>query len=162
MQSIASSTGVLAGGGNGGTGGAPGGNGGRVRVWAQLPSLILLQLVDTTGGTGTPAGIDGLQQEEAAPTALSIAAKTGTLSFTTNSPDAEGYRIFASLAGAPAQPLMTTKTGSALLPKVAPCVKADYTLSAFMTGVGWQSDPIGPVSSWRPRRPRRPVAMPPS
>ena len=149
MQSIASSTGVLAGGGNGGTG-APGGNGGRVRVWAQLPSLILLQLVDTTGGTGTPAGIDGLQQEEAAPTALSIAAKTGTLSFTTNSPDAEGYRIFASLAGAPAQPLMTTKTGSALLPKVAPCVKADYTLSAFMTGVGWQSDPIGPVSFMAP------------
>ena len=45
---------------------------------------------------------------------------------------------------------MTTKTGSVLLPKVAPCVKADYTLSAFMTGVGWQSDPIGPVSFMSP------------
>ena len=153
VQSVASSNGVLAGGGNGGTG-APGGNGGRVRIWAQIPSLILLQLVDTSGGTGggtgIPNGIDGLQQEESAPTALSIVAKTGALSFTTNSPDAEGYRVFASLAGAPAKAIMTTKTGSAVLPKVAPCVKADYTLSAFMTSVGWQSDPIGPVSFMAP------------
>ena len=126
----------------------------RVRIWAQIPSLILLQLVDTSGGTGggtgIPNGIDGLQQEESAPTALSIVAKTGALSFTTNSPDAEGYRVFASLAGAPAKAIMTTKTGSAVLPKVAPCVKADYTLSAFMTSVGWQSDPIGPVSFMAP------------
>jgi hypothetical protein len=149
VQSIASSTGVLAGGGNGGTG-AAGGNGGRVRVWAQLPSMILLQLVDTTGGTGTPNGIDGLQQEESAPTALTIATKTGTLAFTTNSPEAEGYRVFASLAGAPAKAIMTTKTGSAVLPKVAPCVQADYSLSAFMGAVGWQSDPIGPVSFMAP------------
>ena len=82
VQSVASSNGVLAGGGNGGTG-APGGNGGRVRIWAQIPSLILLQLVDTSGGTGggtgIPNGIDGLQQEESAPTALSIVAKTGAL-----------------------------------------------------------------------------------
>ena len=98
----------------------------------------------TGGGTGTPNGIDGPQQEESAPTALSIVAKTGALSFTTNSPDAEGYRVFASLAGAPAKAIMTTKTGSAALPKVAPCVKADYTLSAFMTSVGWLSDPSGP------------------
>ena len=78
----------------------------RVRIWAQLPSLILLQLVDSSGGTAAardPNGIDGPQQEESAPDGLSIVARRGALSFTTNSPDAEGYRVFASLAGAPAK-----------------------------------------------------------
>ena len=40
----------------------------RVRVWSQLPSLILLQLVDSGGGTGDPNGADGPQVEESAPT----------------------------------------------------------------------------------------------
>ena len=116
VSSIASSTGVLSGGGNGGNSGVQGGprgrggDGGRVRVWSQLPSLILLQLVDSTGGTGDPNGTDGPQQEESAPTALSIVTKTRTLSFTPHSPEAEGYRVFASLAGAPAKAIMTTKT----------------------------------------------------
>ena len=98
VQSIASSTGVLSGGGNGGNSGVQngpqgrGGDGGRVRVWAQLPSLILLQLVDSSGGQGAPNGTDGPQLEEAAPTNLSI-TKTRTLAFTANAPDAEGYRV---------------------------------------------------------------------
>jgi hypothetical protein len=151
VQSIASSTGVLSGGGNGGNAGVQngprgrGGDGGRVRVWAQLPSLILLQLVDSTGGAGDPNGADGPQQEESAPTALSI-SKTLLLSFTAHAPEAEGYRVFASLAGAPAKAVMTTKASGAALPKLPPCVKADYTLSGYHSGVGWQSDPIGPVS----------------
>ena len=44
------------------------------------------------------------------------------LSFTANSPEAEGYRVFASLAGAPAKQVMTTKTVGVVLPKVAACV----------------------------------------
>jgi hypothetical protein len=147
-QSIAASTGVLSGGGNGGTSGVQGGlrgnggNGGRVRVWAQLPSLILLLLVDSTGGAGDPNGVDG---PNAAPADFSI-SKTRTLSFTTRSPDAEGYRLFVSIAGAPATAGMTMKGSGAPLPAVAPCVKADYSIAAFNTPVGWQSDPIGPVS----------------
>ena len=77
-------------------------------------------------------------------------AKTGTLAFTSHSPEAEGYRVFQSLGGAAAKAILTTKSGSVLLPKVAPCVKADYALSAYMGSVGWQSDPIGPVSFMSP------------
>jgi hypothetical protein len=155
VQSIASSTGVLSGGGTGGNAGVQngpqgrGGDGGRVRVWAQLPSLILLQLVDSTGGQGVPNGADGPQQDEAAPTGLSI-TKTQTLAFTPNAPDAEGYRVFASVAGAPAKLLLTTKTSGVALPKVAACVQTDYTLAGFHSGVGWQSDPVGPVGYMAP------------
>jgi hypothetical protein len=150
VQSIVSSAGVLSGGGNGGNAAVQngpqgrGGDGGRVRVWAQVPSLILLQLVDSTGGQGNPNGSDGAQLDESAPTDLSI-TKTFTLAFTPHAPDAEGYRVFASVAGAPAKLLLTTKTPGAALPKVAPCVSVAYTLSGFQSGVGWQSDPIGPI-----------------
>jgi hypothetical protein len=155
VQSIASSTGVLSGGGTGGNSGVQngpqgrGGDGGRVRVWAQVPSLFLLQLVDSTGGQGTPNGTDGPQMDEAAPTALSI-TKTHTLAFTSNAPEAEGYRVFASVADAPAKAIMTTKTSGVGLPKVAPCVAVAYTLSGFHTGVGWLSDPVGPVNFMDP------------
>jgi hypothetical protein len=155
VQSIASSTGVLSGGGDGGNSGVQngpqgrGGDGGRVRVWAQVPSLILLQLVDSAGGQGTPNGTDGPQKDEAAPTALSI-TKTHTLAFTANAPDAEGYRVFQSIAGAPATVILTTKASGVALPKVAPCVSVAYSLAAFHTGVGWQSDPVGPVGVMDP------------
>ncbi len=151
VQSIAASTGVLSGGGNGGDPGiqnglrGAGGNGGLVQVWAQAPSLSLLQLVDSTGGSGDPNGADGPQQDESAPTGLTL-GKTGLLSFTPHSPEADGYRVFASLAGAPAKLVLSTAKSGVPLPKVAPCIKADYTLSAFKTSIGWQSDPIGPVS----------------
>ena len=155
VSSIASSTGVLSGGGNGGAPlaqGGPlgrGGDGGRVRVWSQLPSLILLQLVDSTGGTGAPNGTDGPQQEESAPSNLTI-SKTGVLAFTTHSPEAEGYRVFQTLPGAPAKLLLATKAASVTLPKIPACVASVYTLSAFQTSVGWQSDPIGPVTLLTP------------
>ncbi len=155
VQSIAASTGVLSGGGNGGNAGVQngprgaGGNGGPVRVWAQAPSLILLQLVDSTGGSGDPNGTDGAQQDESAPTDFSV-SKTGTIAFNAHAPEADGYRVFASLAGAPAKLVMTTKVSGAALPKVAPCVKADYTLAGFNSAVGWQSDPLGPVSVMQP------------
>jgi hypothetical protein len=116
-----------------------------VRIWAQLPSLILLQLVDSTGGAGDPNGVDGLQVEEAAPTGLSI-SKTRMLSFTAHAPDAEGYRVFASIAGAPAKVAMTTKSSSVPLPKVAACVSVAFTVTGFASGVGWESDPIGPAT----------------
>ena len=114
-------------------------------MWAQQPSLILLQLVDSGGGTGDPNGADGPQSENAAPTTFTI-SKTRTLAFSSRSPEAEGYRIFGSVNGAAATQLMTTKASSAPLPAVVPCVKADYWLAAFNSGVGWQTDPIGPVS----------------
>ena len=111
--------------------------------------MILLQLVDSTGGQGTPNGIDGPQMDEAAPTGLSI-TKTHTLAFTANAPDAEGYRVFQSIAGAPATLILTTKASGVALPKVAPCVAVAYALAGFHNGVGWQSDPIGPVSVMAP------------
>ena len=166
VQSIASSTGVLSGGGNGGAPGiqnglrGAGGNGGRVRIWAQLPSLILLQLVDSTGGTGDPNGADGPQQDESAPTALSI-SKTRTPRFASHSPEAEGYRVFASLAGAPAKLIMeTTKSGIAL-PKVAACVKADYTLDGLQRQrSAGRAIPSARSASWRPPPPPRPARTP--
>jgi hypothetical protein len=122
-----------------------GGDGGRVRVWSQLPSLTLLQLVDSTGGTGDPNGTDGAQQEESAPTGLAI-SKTRVLSFTPHAPDAEGYQVLVSIAGTPVKGLLNTKTSGVPLPKVAACVNADYSLIGYHSGVGWHSDPIGPVS----------------
>jgi hypothetical protein len=151
VSSIASSAGVLSGGGNGGgalaQGGlrGRGGDGGRVRVWSQLPSLILLQLVDSTGGTGDPNGTDGAQQEESAPSNLTL-SKTGVLGFVTHSPDADGYHVFQTLPGAESKLLLTSKTSSVTLPKVVPCVAAAYTLTAFDAAVGWQTAAIGPVT----------------
>ena len=117
-----------------------------MRVWSQLPSLILLQLVDSGGGTGDPNGADGPQQEESAPTNLAI-SKTRMLVV---------HAAFARRRGLPgagerrrrrrARRILTTKTSGVALPKVAPCVKADYSLVAYHNGVGWHSDPIGPVS----------------
>ena len=75
-----------------------GGNGGRVRVWAQQPSLILLQLVDSGGGTGDPNGADGPQTENAAPTTFTI-SKTRTLAFTLTVAGGRG-RIASSGASA--------------------------------------------------------------
>jgi hypothetical protein len=154
-QSIAASTGVLSGGGDGGNAGVQngprgaGGNGGRVRVWAQLPSLILLQLVDSAGGSGDPNGADGPQQDESAPTNFAI-SKTQTFSFTTHAPEADGYRVFQSLAGAPSKAIASVKASGTALPVVAACVAADYWISGYSTGAGWQSDPVGPVSFTAP------------
>jgi hypothetical protein len=72
------------------------------------------------------------------------------LAFTTHSPDAEGYRVFQTLPGAPAKLLLATRTSSVTLPKIPACVASVYTLSAFQTAVGWQSDPIGPVTLLTP------------
>jgi hypothetical protein len=48
--------------------------------------------------------------------------------------------------------VLTAKASGVLIPKVAPCVSADYSLVAFHSGVGWQTDPVGPVG----------VTLPPS
>ena len=127
----------------------PGGNGGFVRTWTQAPSLILLQLVDSPAAPAIRTAPTVRSRTNPRPRASRFFS-TGTVSFTTHSPDAEGYRVFASLAGAPAKLIMTTKVSGGALPKVAPCVKADYSLSAFSTAVGWQSDPIGPVTFMKP------------
>ena len=87
--------------------------------------------------------------EEAAPTGLSI-TKTHTLAFTPHAPDAEGYRVFASIAGAPAKLILTTKASGVALPKVAPASRSPTRSPASTSGVGWQSDPIGPVSFMAP------------
>ena len=128
-----------------------GGDGGRVRVWAQLPSLILLQLVDSTGGTGDaerhrrPADGGGrahgpLDLEDAHALVHDARARCRGLPRVPEhrrrarqaDPDDEGQR---------ASPL----------PKVAACVSGRLHASpASTTGVGWQSDPIGPVSFMAP------------
>ncbi|HEY3613034.1 MAG TPA: hypothetical protein VGK92_04985, partial [Gaiellales bacterium] len=56
------------------------------------------------------------------------------------------YRVFQTLPGGEAKALLTSKATTITLPKVAPCIAAAYTLSAFDAGVGWQTDVIGPVT----------------
>ena len=45
---------------------------------------------------------------------------------------------------------MTTKASGVALPKVAPCVAARLHARRLPHGVGWQSDPVGPVSFMAP------------
>ena len=156
VQSIASSTGVLSGGGNGGTRAcrtaraAVGGDGGRVRVWAQAPSLILLQLVDSTGGTGTPNGADGPQMDESAPTGLSI-SKTYTSRVHDARPRRRGLprvrepRRSAGQARHDDQDQRRPAAEGHALRRGSPTRVAGYH-----TGVGWQSDPVGPVGFMAP------------
>ena len=70
-----------------------------------------------------------------------------SISWITHSPDAEGYQVLVSLAGAPAKELLTTKAASVPLPKVAACVQADYSVVGYQNGIGWHTAPLGPISA---------------
>ena len=59
-----------------------------------------LRSISTAGGAGAPPGVDGAQLQDSGPTGLSVDA-TGRLSFTSQSPAAQGFNILRSVAGAP-------------------------------------------------------------
>ncbi len=97
-----------------------GGNGGAVRVWAQLPSLILLQLVDSGGGTGDPERRRRPAESRSPHRRTSRVSKTRVLSWVSHSPGRRGLPACSSASPARrSRRCMTTKAASVPLPKVA-------------------------------------------
>ena len=136
-------------GGDGGGQGAlqgPGGTGGAISAYTDSPLFDAKQVVDSTGGDGNPTGKGGQQNQDQAPTGLQIDATTGILGFTSNSPDAQGYHLLESIAGATPITALTTTATSGLTPTVALCVPVSFTVIAFNSSVGWTSDPSNAVS----------------
>ena len=127
-----------------------GGNGGTVHTWSETNIFGGLRSISTAGGSGAPPGIDGAQLVDSGPSGLVIDATTGQLSFTSNSPFAEGYNIYQSIAGAPATLVLTTHTTShVVVPPVALCTPVTYDVSAYASAVGWTSPPTAPVAFLR-------------
>ena len=63
------------------------------------------------------------------------------------SPDAEGYRVFLSIAGAPAKAVLTTKAAERPAAEGRGLRQGRlHALRHTPTRIGWQSDPIGPVT----------------
>ena len=58
-----------------------------------------LRSISTAGGSGVPPGVDGAQLQDSGPTGLSIDAN-GLISFTSQSPSAEGFRVIRTLGDA--------------------------------------------------------------
>jgi hypothetical protein len=128
-----------------GTGGA----GGTLHAWSETNVFGGLRSVSTAGGSGAPPGVDGAQLLDSGPTALSVDA-TGLLSFTSQSPYAEGYDVYQSIAGAPATLVLTTRsTSHVAVPPVALCQAVTYDVTAFQSAVGWTSPPTAPVAFLR-------------
>ncbi len=143
---------VLAIGGNSGSGtttgptSAGGGAGGTVRVWSDEDPGDGRTTILTTGGTGVPLGPDGARIVEMSPSGLTVDTE-GSLAFTSRSPDADGYRVFRSVNGAPVEAVVDATGTSGVAPPPPPsCVPVTYTVQAFETALGWLSLPIGPVA----------------
>ena len=84
-----------------------------------------------------------MQLHDAAPTGLAVAS-TGILSFTSQSPSAEGYRIVQTVGDA-ATPILTTRATSGIVPPaVALCTPVAYQVQAYQSAVGWTS-PLTPA-----------------
>jgi hypothetical protein len=117
-----------------------GGAGGALHVWSEtgISSSSGLRAVSTSGGSGAPPGLDGAQTQDSGPTGLAIDA-TGLLSFTSQSPDAEGYRIVQTLGDAATAVLVTRTTSRVAVPAVALCTPVSYQVQAFQSLVGWTS-----------------------
>ena len=143
---------IFAIGGNSGSGtttgptSAGGGAGGTVRVWSDDDPNDGRTTILTTGGTGVPLGPDGARIVEMSPTGLTVDG-VGALAFTSRSPDADGYRVFRSVNGAPLEAVVDATGTSGVAPPPPPsCVPVTYTVQAFETALGWLSLPIGPVA----------------
>jgi hypothetical protein len=139
-----------------------GGAGGAIRIWSDESILGAETRVDTTGGTGSPNGPDGEKTQETSPTGLAVDPLSGALSFRTDSPHAQGYRVFRSLAGAAQEPVLdTTSTSGVAPPELPVCSPVTYTVQAYHAGVGWLSGAIGPVGWQRPPSAAQGCADPP-
>jgi hypothetical protein len=125
-----------------------GGPGGAVHAWSETNIFGTLRAISTAGGSGTPPGIDGAELLDSGPTGLSVDS-TGLLSFTSQSPSAEGYRVIQTIGDA-VTPILTTKATSRIaLPAVALCTPTTYQVQAFQSIVGWTSPLTPPVAFLR-------------
>ena len=134
-------------GGDGGSYGdaqGSGGAGGAIRGWTDAPLFDDLKAVLSDGGSGGPVGPSGGRLAESSPAGLAIGGSQ--LTFTSRSPDAQGFRLVRSLAGA-APAVVAQAGGAAGFRLNAPtCVPATFTVVAFNATVGWTSDAPPPVA----------------
>jgi hypothetical protein len=157
VQIVAAAVGALASlssaggaGGNYGDTQGPGGAGGPIVAFTVSPIFNDQQLVSSDGGDGNPTGIAGDQQQDIGPTGLAVSA-AGTLSFTSQSPNAQYYRVLMTVGSAAPAPLLTSAATSGLVPKSPVCVPVTLTVVAVNDAVGWTSAPsAGVVFDRRP------------
>ena len=128
----------------------PGGNGGAVNAWTDAPLFDDQRVVDTDGGDGNPMGGSGAKTAELSPSAPAIDPATGVLSFTSRSPDAPGYRVLRSIAGAAPEPVLDTTATSGLKPVAPACVPVSFTVVAVNAALGWTSAASPAVTYTRP------------
>ncbi|MFL5828788.1 MAG: hypothetical protein ACJ76X_02625 [Solirubrobacteraceae bacterium] len=136
-------------GGDGGSYGldqGPGGGGGPIFAWTDAPLFDSQKVVVSDGGDGNPVGPAGLQRQDSSPAALTLNPITGTLSFTPRSPDAQRYRLLASIAGAAPRAILQTSGSTGLKPKTAACVPVRFSVVAVNDPLGWTSDPSPAVT----------------
>ncbi|MDX6573658.1 MAG: hypothetical protein QOC86_2814, partial [Gaiellales bacterium] len=121
-----------------------GGAGGLVHAWSETNvSGSGLRSISTAGGSGVPPGVDGAQLQDSGPTGLSIDVN-GLISFTSQSPSAEGFRVIRTLGDAVTVVLTTRTTARVALPALDVCVPVTYQVQAFQSVVGWSS-PLTPA-----------------
>ncbi len=128
-------------GGNYGDTQGPGGPGGAILAWTDAQLFNDEQLVSSDGGDGNPTGVAGNQQQDSSPSALTIDSATGLLSFTSQSPNAQRYRVLMSVGGAAPVTALTTSATSKLHLKAPLCEAVSLTVVAVNSTVPWTSDP---------------------
>ena len=79
------------------------------------------------------------------PSSLALGSD-GTLSFKSNSPSAEGYRILRSVNGGPAEVFYEGTATSGIKAEGPICVPVTFTAIAFNASVGWTSVGSQPVA----------------
>jgi hypothetical protein len=125
-----------------------GGPGGAIHAWSETRVTEALRAISTAGGGGSPPGPDGAQLQDSGPTGLLVDA-AGLLSFTSQSPSAEGYRVVRTIADAVTTVLTTRSTSRLAVPAVDLCVPVAYQVQAFQSAVGWTSPLTAAVSFTR-------------
>ena len=120
-----------------------GGPGGTIHAWSETRVFDTLRAISTAGGGGSPPGPDGATLQDSGPTGLSVDGN-GLLSFTSQSPSAEGYRVVRTIGDAVTTVLTTRSTSRLAVPAVDLCVPVAYQVQAFQSAVGWTS-PLTPA-----------------
>jgi hypothetical protein len=123
----------------------PGGAGGTIRHWGDGSLFDDTKVVSVLGGAGNPLGADGARVAEKPPASLAVSA-TGVLSFVTQSPHAQGFRILRSVAGGPLEVFAETTATAGIQAAGPPCVPLSFTVVAYHDALGWQSPGAQPVA----------------
>ncbi|MHB8695256.1 MAG: beta strand repeat-containing protein [Solirubrobacteraceae bacterium] len=153
---------ISARGGDGGDYGktqGPGGAGGAITVWTDAPIFNAQVVVTSQGGNGNPAGTAGAKRQNSSPSGLAI-SPLGVLSFTSNSPDATGFRALGvsvgsgstGATGATGPTGMTlAQTNATAGVKIATplCQTERITVVAQSSAIAWTSDPSNTVAFTR-------------